>query len=45
MREHTIRTKTGEYSYLSDEAVGILPHDKLDASLKAKLVEEGKYVI
>lgn len=32
--------KTGEYSYLSDEAVGILPHDKLDASLKAKLVEE-----
>ena len=32
--------KTGEYSYLSDEAVGISAHDKLDASLKAKLIEE-----
>ncbi len=31
--------KTGEYSYLSDEAVGIRPHDRLDASLKAKLIE------
>ena len=36
--------KTGEYSYLSDEAVGILAHDKLDASLKAKLVEEAVYM-
>jgi hypothetical protein len=45
MREHTIKTKrTGEYSYLSDEAVGILPHDKLDASLKAKLIEEAVYM-
>jgi hypothetical protein len=32
--------KTGEYSYLSDEAVGIKAHDKLDASLKARLIEE-----
>ena len=32
--------KTGEYSYLSDESVGIAAHDKLDASLKARLVEE-----
>lgn len=32
--------KTGEYSYLSDEAVGIQPHDKLDTSLKARLIEE-----
>jgi len=32
--------KTGEYCYLSDEAVGIAAHDRLDASLKAKLIEE-----
>jgi hypothetical protein len=36
--------KTGEYSYLSDAAVGIEPHDKLDASLKAKLIEEAIYM-
>lgn len=36
--------KTGEYSYLSDEAVGIKAHDKLDASLKAKLVEEAVFM-
>ena len=36
--------KTGEYSYLSDEAVGISAHDKLDASLKAKLIEEAVYM-
>ncbi len=35
---------TGEYSYLSDEAVGISAHDKLDASLKAKLIEEAVYM-
>ena len=32
--------KTGEYRYLSDEMLGIKPHDKMDTSLKAKLVEE-----
>lgn len=32
--------KSGEYSYLSDEIVGIKAHDKLDTSLKAKLIEE-----
>lgn len=32
--------KTGEYSYLSDEIVGISAHDKLDTSLKARLIEE-----
>ena len=32
--------KTGEYHYLSDELVGIAAHDKLDASLQAKLIEE-----
>lgn len=32
--------KTGEYKYLSDELLGIEVHDKLDTSLKAKLVEE-----
>jgi hypothetical protein len=36
--------KTGEYSYLSDEAVGIEAHDKMDASLKAKLIEEAIYM-
>lgn len=32
--------KSGEYSYLSDEIVGIKAHDKLDTSLKAKIIEE-----
>ncbi len=32
--------RTGEHKYLSDEAVGILPHERMDTSLKAKLIEE-----
>ena len=32
--------KTGEYSYLSDEAVGISAHDKLDVSLTTRPIEE-----
>lgn len=32
--------RTGEHKYLSDEAVGIMPHDRMDTSLKAKLIEE-----
>ena len=32
--------RTGEYKYLSDEMLGIKVHDKMDVSLKAKLVEE-----
>lgn len=32
--------KTGQYKYLSDEMLGIMAHDKLDTSLKSKLVEE-----
>jgi hypothetical protein len=32
--------KTGEFCYLSDEMVGIQSHNRMDASLKAKLVEE-----
>lgn len=32
--------KSEEYCYLSDEIVGIKAHDKLDTSLKAKLIEE-----
>lgn len=32
--------KTGEYCYLSDEMVGIEAHDRLDLSLKARLIEE-----
>jgi hypothetical protein len=36
--------RTGEYSYLSDEAVGIKAHDRLDASLKAKLIEDAVFM-
>jgi len=36
--------KTGEHSYLSDEAVGISAHDKLDASLKTRLIEEAVFM-
>ncbi len=36
--------KTSEYSYLSDEAVGIKAHDKMDASLKARLIEEAVFM-
>ena len=36
--------KTGEYSYLSDEAVGISAHDKLDVSLKTRLIEEAVFM-
>lgn len=32
--------KTGEYKYLSDELLGIEAHDKMDISLKSKLIEE-----
>jgi hypothetical protein len=33
--------KTKDYRYLSDELVGISAYDKMDVSLKAKLIEEG----
>ncbi len=36
--------RTGEYSYLSDEAVGIKAHEKIDTSLKAKLIEEAIHI-
>lgn len=36
--------KTGKYSYLSDEAMGITAHANLDASLKAKLIEEAVFM-
>lgn len=32
--------RTGEYKYLSDEILGLKAHDKMDISLKSKLVEE-----
>lgn len=32
--------RTDEYRYLSDELLGIEAHDKMDTSLKAKLIEE-----
>ena len=31
--------RTGEYKYLSDEILGIQAHDKMDTSLKAKVIE------
>lgn len=39
-RSYYQNKKTGEYKYLVDEILGIKPHDKMDISLKAKLVEE-----
>lgn len=36
--------KTGKYSYLSDEAVGIKAHEKVDTSLKARLIEEAIHI-
>lgn len=39
-RSYYINKQTKEYSYLSDESVGIEDHDRLDASLKSKLIEE-----
>lgn len=32
--------RTGEYKYLSDEILGIQAHDKMDTSLKSRLIEE-----
>ncbi len=32
--------KTGEYSHLTDELVGLKPHDRMDTSLKAELISE-----
>src|SRR5690625_1601925 len=39
-RSYYQNKKTGEYKYLVDEILGIKPHDKMDISLKAKLIEE-----
>ena len=36
--------RTGEYRYLSDEAVGIKAHEKADTSLKARLIEEAIHI-
>ena len=43
-RSYYKNKRTGEYSHLSDKAVGIEAHDKLDASLKAKLIEDAIYM-
>ena len=32
--------KTGEYKYLSDEMLGLQAHDKIDTSLKSKIIDE-----
>jgi len=34
------RKHKNEYRYLSDELVGIRPYDKMDVSLKSRLIEE-----
>lgn len=39
-RTYYVHKKTGEYKYISDEMLGIAAHDKMDLSLKAKLLEE-----
>lgn len=39
-RTYYVHKKTGEYKYLSDEMLGISAHDKMDLSLKSKLIEE-----
>ena len=39
-RTYYVHKKTGEFKYLSDEIVGIMPYDKMDLSLKAKLIDE-----
>jgi len=40
VRTYYVHKKTREYKYLSDEMLGISSYDKMDLSLKAKLVEE-----
>jgi hypothetical protein len=40
IRTYYVHKKTTEYKYLSDEMLGISTYDKMDLSLKAKLVEE-----
>jgi len=39
-RTYYVHKKTVEYKYISDEMLGISAHDKMDLSLKAKLLEE-----
>ncbi len=36
--------KSGKYCYLSNEVLGIMSHDNLDASLKAKLIEKAVFM-
>ena len=36
--------RTGKHCHLSDKAVGISAHDRLDASLKAKLIEQAIFM-
>lgn len=38
-RTYYTHKKTGEYSFLSDNQLGILPHERMDKSLKARIVK------
>ncbi len=39
-RTYFVNKQTGEFAYLSDEAVGIEACDRMDTSLRAKLIDE-----
>lgn len=38
-RTYYVHKKTGAYAYLSDEQVGIAPHERMDLGLKARITE------
>lgn len=38
-RTYYVHKKTGAYAYLSDEQVNIEPHERMDAGLKARILE------
>lgn len=38
-KTYYVNKKTGSYSYLLDEQLGIRPHERMDDSLKARLIE------
>lgn len=39
-RTYYVHKRTGEFKYISDEMLGISAYDKMDLSLKAKLIDE-----
>ncbi len=38
-RTYYVHKKTGAYAYLSDEQMGIAPHERMDMGLKARIME------